>query len=747
MRKLMWFTVGFAAASAYGAFVWNTGCMVVPALVLAVLFLLLLLGGRSLKVLRIPAVICLGLAAGLMWFQLFFQGYLSRTSEMDGQLAQVTARCTDYGYETDWGTAADGILYLDGKPYRGKFYVSGNVDMEPGDILEGIFELQVTTLEGTYDSSYYQGEGVFLLAYQQEDARLTKLADVPLWTYPVILRQKLLDLIDGLFPQDTAGFCKALFLGFRLDLDYETKSAFQTAGIMHIVAVSGLHVTILFTLVNIICFKRRWLVALIGIPLLALFAVVGGGSPSVIRACIMQILIILAMLFNREYDGPSELAFACLAMLFCNPLIVLSVSFQLSVGCMIGIFLFQKKIAAWVEAGFTAQKSRFRKRLISWFSTSVSMTLSSMSLTTPLVAYYFGTVSLVGIVTNLLTLWVITFIFYGIILGCLMGWLIPAAGGVLAWMISWPVRYVLLTAKVLARIPFAAVYTASIYITLWLVFSYVLFALFLVMKQKKPRIFAICVAFGLCLCVALSWVEPLTDDCRMTVLNVGQGQSIILQSEGKTYLVDCGGSYSDTAADAASQKLLSQGITRLDGLILTHFDEDHAGGVPYLLSRISADMIFVPDYSDESGILRTMEEMALGKIRYVGNDLILTFGATKISIFSPAVPDSDNESSLAVLFQRENCDILITGDRSGFGERVLMKQTELPDLEILVAGHHGSRHSTCEELLAATTPEIVVISVGQNSYGHPAEELLERLRLFGCTVYRTDIHGTITFRR
>jgi competence protein ComEC len=99
------------------------------------------------------------------------------------------------------------------------------------------------------------------------------------------------------------------------------------------------------------------------------------------------------------------------------------------------------------------------------------------------------------------------------------------------------------------------------------------------------------------------------------------------------------------------------------------------------------------------------------------------------------------------LFDTEKCDILITGDRSAFGERMLMKTAQLPDLEILVAGHHGSGRSTCEELLAATNPEILVISVRANTYGHPAQELLDRAENYGCTVYRTDIHGNLTFRR
>ena len=747
MRKLMFFIIGFAGACALCVYGWMTRGLYPLALVAVLLCAASLIGMRWIRQLRYPAAVLLGLAAGLCWFQLYCDHYLSYANELDGCIADVTARCTDYSYDTGYGTACDGFLYLNGKPVRARFYVSGQIDMEPGDVLRGTFKMKVTTPEGEILNRTHQGKGIFLLCYQTEDAELAKLAQPPTWAYPSILRGKLLNLVDTLFPEDVSAFAKALLLGDRSDLDYETYSDLQTAGIMHIVAVSGLHVTILFTLINILCLKRRWLVALLGIPVLVIFSIVGGFSPSVIRACIMQVLIIVAMLFSREYDGPTELSFACLVMLLANPLVITSVSFQLSVGCMIGIFAFQPPIHDWILEKLEDKDREKWGRLKRWFAQSVSMTLSAMSLTTPLVAWYFGLVSLVGVLTNLLTLWVISFIFYGIMLVCALGWFWPAIGSMTAWMIAWPIRYVLLTAKLLASLPLAAVYTRSVYIVIWLVFCYLLLGIFLVVRNKRPGLMALCAAFSLCLCIAASWVEPMTDECRMTVLDVGQGQSIILQSEGKTFLVDCGGSYDEDAADLAANTLLSQGIARLDGAIVTHYDRDHAGGMGYLLSRIPADVLIIPDYEDESGTRAALEAQMAGRVNPVQRDMELFYGDTMIRIFAPIIPDSGNESSLAVLFSAKNCDILITGDRSDFGERMLLKTAELPDLEILMAGHHGSKSSTCEELLAATTPEIVVISVGDNSYGHPAPELLERLNTYGCTVYRTDIHGNIILRR
>ena len=108
---------------------------------------------------------------------------------------------------------------------------------------------------------------------------------------------------------------------------------------------------------------------------------------------------------------------------------------------------------------------------------------------------------------------------------------------------------------------------------------------------------------------------------------------------------------------------------------------------------------------------------------------------------------SGNDSCASVLFQREKCDTLITGDLSAAAERQLLSDYDLPDLEVLIVGHHGSKYATCPELLEATAPDVAIISVGaENSYGHPTRDVLERLKQAGCMIYRTDLHGTITYR-
>jgi competence protein ComEC len=251
----------------------------------------------------------------------------------------------------------------------------------------------------------------------------------------------------------------------------------------------------------------------------------------------------------------------------------------------------------------------------------------------------------------------------------------------------------------------------------------------------------------LALSLTLSWVEPRLDDCRVTALDVGQGQAVILQSEGKTYLVDCGSNKPEDAADKTADYLLSIGVFRLDGIIVTHYDTDHVGGIPYLLNRISADTVYLPKAGADD-VAATDVIAAAESIFWVEEDVNWIFGDAAIQLFAPETLEMGNESSICILFQTENCDILVTGDRSREGELRLLQRTQLPELELLIAGHHGSKTATSESLLSLTSPEYVFISAGENNrYGHPSKEVLERLERHGCAVYRTDRQGDLIFRR
>ena len=741
----MWFAVGFTAACIIGAyFLSGIGLLILAALAFAG-GIFCFINYKKNVFCKIITLVLLGALVGTVWMYAYDGFYISSARKFDGTKQLHTVEITDYSETTSYGVSAAANLILDGKEFKVKVYVPAYTDLQPGDHLEGEMRLRLTTEGGNNAPTYHQGKGIFLLVYADENVVIHTADDTSPKYFAAVFRKNILETIESVFPADTVAFAKALLLGETSDLSYETDTSFKLSGIRHVIAVSGLHVSILFSLAYQIVGKRRVLTAVIGVPVLFVFAAVAGFTPSIVRACLMQLLMILAMLLDKEYDPPTSLSFAVLVMLAVNPMAITSVSFQLSVGCMLGIFLFSGRINNYLLKNKGKGKGA-KAKLLRWMVGSFSVTISAMVVTTPLSVYYFGTVSLVGVITNLLTLWIISFIFYGIMAACIMGAIWMPLGKAIAWLISWGIRYVLLVAKALGSLPISAIYTCSLYILLWVFFAYIAVGIYLFIKKKKPWLLAVCLSITLVFCIALSWIEPKLDTYRITVLDVGQGQCILIQTSDKYYIVDCGGDSDAGSADTAAEMLASQGISNVDGLILTHYDDDHAGGVYNLLTRVSADALYLPTGDSQSfvdGLAQTDRE----KIIFVKEDMILQKDNFCISMFPSKSTEENAETSMGILFQIESYDILITGDMNASGERSLLERTSLPELELLIIGHHGSNTSTSWDLLESTTPDTAVISVGKdNHYGHPTQGVLNKLKIFGCKVYRTDLQGTIIFR-
>ena len=738
MRKLMWLTLGFGwmqlvlaySIGAPGYRIWLGAALGLAPLIPAALY-----GRQGLR--RVGAAL-LGALLGFGWFSFYQTDVLSTALDADGTVQPCTIAARDYSLQTDYGMSIEGMLDLAGKRWPVRVYLDEGTSVEPGEILTGEFSLKTTLPGENRPGTYHAGMGIFLLAYQRGD--LVRQEGGESWkNFPARLRHRLAQGLDDSLPADAAPFAKALLLGQTRDLDYATDTALKISGIRHIAAVSGLHISILFAVISRLCFRRRFWMAAIGLPGLALFAAVAGFTPSVVRACIMSGLMLLAMLAEQEYDGPTALSAAALGMLVCNPMVITSVSFQLSAASVAGIFAVSGRIRTWLLARIPGKKGQGLRR---WLAGSVSISLGAQLFTTPLCAWYFGSVSLIGVVTNLLVLWLVSGIFCAVAAVGLLGLAAPGAAAILGGLTAWPIRLVLGIARALAKFPLAAVYTNSVYIVCWLVFLYLLLGVWLLGKSRQPLVLLSCGIIGLCAALCASWLEPQLDGRVLTVLDVGQGQCLLLQDAGRTFLVDCGGDRDAEAADLAAQTLLSQGITRLDGVIVTHMDRDHAGGIGHLLSRVDTDLLVLPPGPPAQPIATQ------GQVIYAAQDLELAFEDTCIRIFTPMYPGNANENSLCILFDGEKCAILITGDRNAFGERLLLRQRSLPKVDVLIAGHHGAANATCQELLDTVQPDIVCISAGKdNPYGHPAPATLDRLAAQGCQVYRTDQNGNIIIRR
>ena len=380
---------------------------------------------------------------------------------------------------------------------------------------------------------------------------------------------------------------------------------------------------------------------------------------------------------------------------------------------------------------------------------SFSATMGALVFTVPLSAYYFGTLVLIAPLSNLLCLWAASGVFLLGLLAVLAGFLWMPLGMLLAVVPRLLAGYILAAARLLAKIPYHAVYFSNPYLKYWLAFAYLLFLAAYLMKPKARRKYAVAaLAAVLTLAVTVRLgAMRYSAGLEAVMLDVGQGQCVLLASGGEYALVDCGsGSSWYDAGEVAAHQLKTMGCTELDYMILSHYDKDHISGVTGLLARMDVAEVLVTEGADDEVVRAAVLETAAAhgaEVRTVTEEITLELGKARLRVFPPVGDGNDNERSLAVLASLGEEDLLLTGDLDRAAERALLAAWDLPDIEYLTAGHHGAKTSTSEELLDALKPETVCISVGSNSYGHPARETLRRLGERGCAVCRTDLHGNI----
>lgn len=314
-------------------------------------------------------------------------------------------------------------------------------------------------------------------------------------------------------------------------------------------------------------------------------------------------------------------------------------------------------------------------------------------------------------------------------------------------------RYILFVATFVAGLPGSVIYTSSPVMRGWMLLAALLFTVAWIGKGNGRMRLAM--PFGLSvitLCAACMLMEYSSHrlNPQMTVLDVGQGQSIVMLAGEHSVMIDCGGRGELTGAgERAGAYLHSLGVDSLDALILTHLHDDHANGVAELLSVIDVAAIYLaPDLDDSDGLLEEIKSAADAcgtELVYITQDSLLTAGDIELAVFAPLSAGDANESGLIIHGGVAGLTALITGDVGASTERELLKTKLIGETDVLIVGHHGSSGSTCLELMEELRPEHSVISVGFNSYGHPTQEAMERASSFGAQLWRTDRSGDISF--
>jgi len=756
MRKLAIVSFYFAVAIFLSGYLIAHSWLLICGGIAAVFsFTGLLFRGNNRK--RIVIAI-LAIAIGFLWFWTYSTVFVQPYLALHEETISTSVTITDYPVaRRTRGYRVDASMRLVGQRTTNvRLYYYNDTELKPGDIVEVTAQFQRTDI--TSDGDRFDAlisRGIPLSARVSGELSVIDF-DSSIRYLPKRVAEAVAQQIDDIFPKDISAFMQALLMGKRDELYSDTSltSSLSASGIIHIVSVSGMHIAFLMGFLAQIIRSKK-LFSFYGIPILLFFMAMTGFTPAVSRAGIMQIFLLCAPIFRRERDSITSLSFALLVLLILNPFAITSIGLQLSFSATLGIILFTSKIRSKVMDSFRSNR-RFRKKIpraiLNFVTSNLATTIGALIFTIPLTVIHFGYVSIIAPITNLLTIGVVSIVFPLGLVAVLFSFLIPILGGIIAFPVSQAARYIIYVARTFATIPFSIVYTTNAHIMLWLAYVYLMFSSLPLLKARfRQYILPICISLMLLFILIL--VTPLSsviDTNSITVVDVGQGLSVVVTSDDFTMVVDCGSISENNPGEIVHEFLMNIGRTSIDLLALTHFHSDHSNGVEFLLSRMSISVLAIPDPQGDF-IAYSIIELARSRgtdIIYVTETLSIELNDsndTTIIIYPPMGVGDPNEQGISVLTIGE-VTALITGDMASSTERALLRFASLPKLDVLVVGHHGSRHSTSDELLDALLPDIAVISVGRNSFGHPAQEVLDRLARVGAIVYRTNEHGHVTIR-
>ena len=580
------------------------------------------------------------------------------------------------------------------------------------------------------------------------------------------LRLRMGDILDQLLPPQDAGIYRALLTGDKSAMDEDIRSLYQENGIAHILAVSGLHLSILgLGVYELLRRSGRSKAAsgLVAALLIVSYGILTGCSGSALRAVLMLLLRFLGAAVGRSYDMLTAMAAAALFLLWKEPFMLFSAGFQLS---------FLAVLAIGLSHALPAPKHPLLAGL--WISFYLQL------LTLPVILFHYFRFPLYGIFLNLIVLPLMGCVIYSGVFGVGLFALseklatIAVGGGHVILRL-----YTLLCTRC-ATLPYSSLllgrpsmHSILIY---YAVLGFVTWALAernkadraaLQRGRKHPvppvyRLLLPCIVLPLILSM-LGLPAKQPQGLEITALDVGQGDGFILRNQGLVMSVD-GGSTSDQrlGENVLVPYLESQAIERIDLALITHCDADHYSGILYLLeeeTKISIGELLLPRVAVQDARYDALRDAAAARdvqIRYFGQGDSITLGEVEILGYYPAGTaklEAANDHSIGMLLHAPDFQMLFTGDMDENCEQQMLAalweaNAGYPKIDVLKAGHHGSHTSSSEALLAALRPDYAILSYGVgNDYGHPHAETRERLGRYGVEMLETGVMGEIRIKK
>ncbi|MCR5082163.1 MAG: DNA internalization-related competence protein ComEC/Rec2 [Parasporobacterium sp.] len=578
------------------------------------------------------------------------------------------------------------------------------------------------------------------------------------------LKDKIQTLIDEI-AGDKAPLIKAIITADKADLSPDTKNAYQLAGISHILAVSGLHVSIIGMafyklLRKVFSFTPA---AIAAVFLMFGFSILCGNSVSIMRAVIMFAIKLLADVLGKRYDIITALSLAAILLLLANPYYLFNISFEMSFIAISAIVILGNALIKAFEI-----KSDIAKAAIT--------SLSIMFFSAPLLINSFFQISPYSVLINLIVIPLMSMV----LASGLLSIVIASFSLLLAKMFVAAAYYVLcfyeLICKLLEILPFCTVNianmsTARITIYYLLVLFVILLCLLRINCLKKSdfrlaklkyflnnkRKFALTV-FILFALIILSCTVRFNSNLQVIFMDVGQGDGIVIKTPNNRFILIDGGSsdVKDLYENRLESCLKYYGIKSIDYSIISHADSDHTSGVIEMLNSPYVDKVKVKNIilseaaknNDNYRELKSAAKNAGCEINYISRSAKISLDGVTLNSLYPIkgdYSDDENENSQVLTLSFAEFDLLLTGDLGKEGEEKLLKAgLDKEKYEVLKVGHHGSKNSSTKEFLEAVNPDTAVISAGVNNrYGHPHKETLERLENMNAKIYTTNKSGAI----
>jgi len=647
-----------------------------------------------------------------------------------------------------------------------------------GDEVSLTGELETPPVFDDFDyKGYLASQGISSISYYPdvELAGTDNGSPVLGWIYG--LRSQLAEGLNRLLPQPQAALAEGITLGIRSNIPDDVRSDFSLSGIAHILAISGLHLGIMAGIVlslGIWLFGRRYHLHIwLALAAVWLYAIITGLNPPVLRAAIMVSVFLSAELFGRQRSAATALLFAAAVMVAFEPYILPSASFQMSFMAMAGLVFLFNPLRDWGRRIISRGREDRLTSAAFFVSDSIAVTLAATAGVWPLIAYYFGIVSLVGPLATLLALPALPFvIIFGGLSAAVSLVLMPLAQ-VLGWLAWLPLSYLLTISGLAATLPFSHIEASFSPALVW--GYYILLALLLWWRHTRklpheadedritvrparfrarwllPILAALAIA-------ATTVAARLPDDnLHISFLDVGQGDAILIQTPGGYDILVDGGPSPQAIGRELGRKMPFWDRT-IDLLVLSHPEADHLSGLVEVLKTYQVKQVLYPDIPSDSLLfaewLALIEEKEIkAVIARAGQRIELEDGVV-IEVLSPpqllisGTASDTNNNSLALSLKLGDISFLLTGDIGYEGELELISSRNLPQATVLKVAHHGSKSSTSAEFLAVAGPHLAIIQVGaDNSFGHPAADVLKRLGevMDSAYIYTTATDGTLEF--